>query len=248
MVQFQDSGTQGKIVQYNLSALVDMVPVTDVHKLGGKVSGWARVTFKFYLSTKDWSISQPVEFTLKGGAELKIDFVVEPLKSLGKEINGLALEHFLVDERHIHAYKTYEGDQVRSFSPGGAVANGTLFRQASSVLQKIGLVASRNREHGYYSWLPGVMVDEGKGEKYRPVNLTYSTDGVQMRLLFNYPFSSSVRSLVHDPTVGVNQTNAPIIETGITVDKTLFNPLLYILTVMLAVGVVAYARRGARKN
>jgi hypothetical protein len=248
MVSFQDSGTQGKIVQYNLSALVDMVPLTDVPKLGGKVSGWARVTFKFYLSTKDWSFSEPAEFSLKGGSELKIDFMVEPVKSLGKEINGLALEHFLIDEKHIHAYRTYEGDQVRSYRPGGTIANGTLFNQATSVLQKIGLVSDRNREHGYYSWLPGAMVDEGNGGQYRPVTLTYSTDGEQMRLLFNYPFSSRVRSLVHDPTVGVNQTNAPLIETGITVDKTLFNPLLYILTVMLAVGVVAYARRGARKN
>ena len=92
------------------------------------------------------------------------------------------------------------------------------------------------------------MVDEGKGAQYRPVNLTYSTDGVQMRLLFNYPFSPGVKSLVHDPTVGVNQTNAPIIEKGITVDRTLFNPALYILTIAVAVGVVAAARRGQKRK
>lgn len=248
-VNFSDE-EGGRILRYNLSAVLDL---WSVGRQAGfvvpqaRIPQWGRLTFSFTISSRDQDFTQPLAFSLRGGTEMKIDILIEPGRDLPGGVTGLALQHFLSDESGRNFFRTFESDQTRIFRPGSAGANGTIFRSGLSALQKIGLAENSNKEHGYYNWLPQVLVENNDGtSRYMPVNLTYSTDGRQMALALNYPLPEGTVSLLHDPTIGVNATNAPE-PWAITVGR-IFNPLLYVLAVGMAVAVVAVIRRSQRNG
>jgi hypothetical protein len=247
----ESSGEQGgRVLRYNLSAVLDLwavgrragLPVPEA-----RIPQWGRLTFSFTLSSRDQDFTRPVAFSLRGGTELKIDILIEPGRDLPGGISGLALQHYLSDESGQNFFSTFESDRTRIFRPGADGANGTIFRAGLTSLSKIGLSGQNRKEHGHYSWLPQVLVNGQDGSSaYRPVNLTYSTDGRQMALELNYPLSGGTAALLHDPTVGVNATNAP--GRLLTVGARLFNLVVYVLAVVLAVAVVAVIRRSQRNG
>ena len=241
----------GRILRYNLTAVLDLSAVGRQAGAGApqaRVPQWGRMTFSFTIASRDVIFSRPLAFSLRGGTEMKIDILIEPGRDLPGGVTGLALQHFLSDESGRNYFKTFESDQTRIFKPGSAGANTTIFRSGLAALQKIGLAGgSGGKEHGYYSWLPQVLVGNLDGSSsYMPVNLTYSTDGRQMALALNYPLPEGTASLLHDPTVGVNATNAPVL--AITIPKILFNPLFYVVAIGIAVAVIAVIRRSQRNG
>ncbi|MGQ9582914.1 MAG: hypothetical protein ACUVV6_05295 [Thermoplasmatota archaeon] len=240
-------GEGGWAFEAELRADVDMTAATATGQPAVTILGWARVTFRLYMGSEPVGFSEPLNFVLKGGAEMKIDILIEPGRPLGRGVTGLALEHVLSDERGLNHFRTLESDRVRTFEPGGEGANGSVFRPAPDAVQRISILGRSGREHGYYDWLPGVRVtDAAGGVKWRPVNMSYSTDGLQMRLLLNYPCDASTVSLLHDPTVGVNESNTPVI--AVTVEKPPFNVLLYGLSVFAAAAVVIVIRGSQRRR
>jgi hypothetical protein len=247
-VDFSD-GQGGKTIMYNLSATLDMTAATgasDPSATGAQLPGWGRITFSFTVTTRNLNLSGPADFTLRGGTEMKIGILIEPLRDLPGGVTGLALEQYLSDERGTGGFRTYEADRTHLFGPGSGTASNTLFRPALSILQKIGLAGRDGREHGYYKWLDEVRVDGDDGtSRYMPVNLTYATDGSQMTLFLNYPLPAGTVALFHDPTVGVNETNAP--SFTITVGK-IFNPILYAIAIGAAVAVIIVIMRSQRNG
>ena len=247
-VAFTD-GQGGKTMMYNLSAELDMTAEGGGPGPAGpraQIPDWGRVTFSFTVTTRDLNLSGPSAYTLLGGTEMKIDILIEPQLVLPGGVTGLALEQYLSDEKGGSDFRTYEADHTRIFGPGSAGANNSLFKPALSVLQKIGLATRSGREHGYYKWLDEVRVDGADGtSRYMPVNLTYSTDGRQMALYLNYQLPAGTTALSHDPTVGVNGTNAP--SFIITVSK-IFNPILYAIAIGVAVAVVFVIMRSQRNG
>ncbi len=230
-----------------LSADVGMTaaPVREEH--AAAVFGWARVAFRFRVAQEPVGFSEPVDFVLRGGAEMKIDILIEPKSALGRGVTGLALEHILSDERGLNRFCTLEGDGARLFKSGGDGANASVFRPAAGPLQKISILGRSGRERGYYTWLSSARVRDAAGQvEWRDANMSYSTDGLQMRLLLNYPYYSGVVSLQHDPTVGVNETNAPAM--AVTVERPPFNALVYGLSVVMAAAVVVLIGRRQRRE
>jgi uncharacterized membrane protein len=67
-----------------------------------------------------------------------------------------------------------------------------------------------------------------------------------MALVLNYPFPEGTVSLTHDPTVGVNATNAPVLAA--IFPRILFNPWLYIVAASVAVAAVVVIRRSQRNG
>jgi len=240
----------GRTLRYNLTAVLDLSAVGFQAGLGspqGRIPQWGCLTFSFTMTSRDLNFTSPTAFSLRGGTEMKIDILIEPGRDLPGDVSGLSLQHYLSDESGSNYFRTFESDQTRVFKPGASVENGTIFRSGLSALQKIGLASSGGKEHGYYTWLRQVLVENQDGSSgYMPVNLTYSTDGRQMALALNYPLPEGTVSLLHDPTVGVNATNAPAQEPGII--KILFNPWLYIVAAGIAVAVVAIIRRSQRNG
>ncbi len=246
----ESTGEQGgRVLRYNLTATLDLGAVG--RRAGAapqaRIPQWGRMTFSFTVASRDQNFTRPLVFSLRGGTEMKIDILIEPGRDLPEGISGLCLQHYLSDESGSNHFRTFEEDQVRVFKPGAGGANTSIFRPVLSSLQKIGLAGSNGKEHGYYAWLPQVLVENQDGSSsYLPVNLTYSTDGRQMALALNYPLPEGTASLLHDPTVGVNATNAP--EPSLSLPKILFNPWLYIVAALIAVAVVAYIRRSQRNG
>ena len=238
----------GRALRYNLTAVLDMwAGGGQAGRPLSRIPQWGRLTFSFTIASRDISFSGPAAFTLRGGAEMKIDILIEPQRELPQGISGLSLQHYLSDESGRNVFRTFEADQTRVFRPGSAGANGTIFKPVLSALQKIGLGGIGGREHGHYSWAPRALVSGNDGTSvHMPVNLSYSTDGRQMALALNYPLPAGAVSILHDPTVGVNATNAP--REVPLLRKILFNPWLYIIAALIAVAVVAYMRRSQRNG
>lgn len=137
---------------------------------------------------------------------------------LGQPIDGvthIALEHRLEDEMANH-----------DFLQGG---------------NKISFMTYDGKEHGYYSWKPNVEVTTSTGgfsKKSVTYNLEETTEGTQMMLYLNYPYSMDNRNLFHDPVVGVNPDHEPP-PPGITPPVTISHEQWLIIYVLVAVVVAA---------
>jgi len=240
----------GRTLRYNLTAVLDMSsvrPQAGSPQPQARIPRWGRLTLGFTMSGRDLELGAAPALTLRGGSEMKIDILIEPLRELPGPVTGLCLQHYLSDERGLNHFLTFESDRTRVFRPASEGANGSIFRPLPAAVQKIGLSGPGGREHGYYTWLSEVLVEAAGGARYSlPVNLSYSTDGRQMALGLNYPLPAGTVSLLHDPTVGVNATNAP--GPPLSLPRIIFNPWLYILAALIAVAVTAYIRRSQRNG
>jgi len=127
-------------------------------------------------------------------------------------IDAIAIEHELVDE--------------------SSTSHGFIFDEAGNTLS---FVDDDGNQHGYYSWLDTADSNNNKGDIVVGASTAGSSSG--MILYLSYEYDESTARIFHDPVIGVDPEN---IKEGIidTIDRILHHPAVYIISVLIAAGIV----------
>ena len=185
---------------------------------------WENVTVKFVLhifeNTTTMTLYDNTSLIVIGGLAAKIDFEVSNWPFLDSD-DKLAVGIFIEDEavEQSDRIKNREEHQFRLEMENGStylnpdkVGNQTIsgiehpFRERlNSTEQVIDFVNSENITHGYFKWSnTALVVDEYNNSRIVDVNASYISDGEALRLFLSYPSFNG--TLVHDPTIGVTET------------------------------------------
>jgi hypothetical protein len=147
------------------------------------------------------------------------------LKILGAPLEGsvshIALQHSLLDEFGNHEVVPKDGGSS----------------------DRISFLSHDNEERGYYSWKTSVERTEKNGRSTHAVtyNLGQSTDSSNTILFIIYPYSMDTVEIFHDPEVGVNPENKPLLPGEI--DAEVINHgqwiFLYLLVAIIVGSIIA---------
>jgi hypothetical protein len=140
------------------------------------------------------------------------------IKVLGESLSGIthiSLEHTLEDETRNHAFleKTTENEN------------------------KISFITMDDKERGFYSWKNHFEISRGTraGESENiSYNMEHTSKPAVRKLYLNYPYSPDIIELFHDPTVGVNPSNAPLPPTPPPEEIIKHEILIYIVVAVIA--------------
>ncbi|MEM2899367.1 MAG: hypothetical protein QXT63_01105 [Thermoplasmata archaeon] len=208
------------------------------------------IKFHYFIATGNTTAIYG-SYTITGGDEMKIDIVFsipEPEKLTSLGVNSIALEHVLSDEKGMHDYRIYERTGIRTIESNSREP----LRKLDSLennSQICKLVNSSNIEHGFYSWLSHAYV-EGVSDNAN-VTASYAVDK-DLYLYLCYPFSANTTEIVHDPSVGVIESNQPYLnalnEVKNTVDKIVHQPILYTLSALCAISTIFVTMWIRKKN
>lgn len=181
-------------------------------------------------------------YTVLGGVELKIDVAIGnfPFQSGTSQI---ALLNYLKEdiasgETDDHSFRLHEGtgDEEHDSEDDSGSGDGLtedFDDDESDDIQDISLIqASTNTTQGFYKWLDkAVMTLPDESTVAVDVKASYWTDGRALLLFFAYPnFDNG--SIMHDPSIGVNEAAVPNHTT------TGWGPEIYLATGVVAAIVV----------
>ena len=195
------------------------------------------IKFHYFIATGNTTVTYG-NYTITGGVEMKIDIIFtisEPDKLTSLGANYIALEHVLSDEKSMHNYRIYERSGIRTIESKTREPM-RKFDISESNSQVCKLVNSSNIEHAFYSWLSHAYV-EGVSDNAN-VTASYAVDK-DFYLYLCYPFSSNTTEIVHDPSVGVIESNQPYVsalnEIKKSVEKIVHQPILYTVSSACAI-------------
>lgn len=141
--------------------------------------------------------------------DISINVLGDPLEG----ITHLSVEHALEDLTANHEFFEVEEDH------------------------KISFITPDGKEHGYYKWTEKMeaKIDTGvRTEQAVSYNLELSGESTVRRLYLNYPYSSDIIEMLHDPVVGVNPSNQPEIPNPPKPEIIRHEVILYIIAAIVA--------------
>lgn len=101
-------------------------------------------------------------------------------------------------------------------------------------------------EHGYYSWMATADSNNLVGDIDVTANTVEMKNG--MTLYLSYSYDDSVNWIFHDPEIGINPDNIQIGGLVEAVVKVLHHPAIYIISAMIAAGIVMSSMFRSRKK
>ena len=254
----------GNYIEFQMSSMIDLFRIERELRTDEKepepehdpellrttrtIFNWAKVTFKFLITTNDFQTSGPATYKIEGGVELKIDIDIEIYNPI--EVNAICIEHLIYDDSQLHRFKTYEADGPHVYDKNGYDFDERQFLELSEDKQRIGFIDDQDLEHGYYSWVPYANLTYSSGKTvYEAVKASYETDGSLMRLYICYPYTERLSTISHDPSIGVIEEANPYKSEADkdVLEQILFNPFTYAIA-CVAVAVVVYFIRKVQKD
>jgi hypothetical protein len=197
---------------------------------------WARLSFKFLITSKDLTFNKPSVFKISGSTELKIDINLEFYQQM--DFDGICIEQVLLDESRTYGFKTKElsGEQIYQPELWSKKSEPTepemrLFEPRSDESKQwIMFIDDSEKEYGFYSWVNKINVTNYDGTSdIIDIASTYVLDGSAMKLYTNYPYYRGISVIQHDPSIGMVKESKPEPKQEMSpLAKILFNPLLYI--------------------
>ncbi len=216
---------------------------------------WARIDFKFLITSNDFTLTEYLDVKINGGTELKIDVNIEFYKYV--DIDGICLEQILFDEAKIFGFKTKETNQDRTFQPNEPEQGPEnhkdmelepmhLFEpREGDIKQLIMFIDDSEKEYGFYSWVNKVNITYSNGQsKLVSINSSYVIDGTVLRLFTNYPYDNDLSTIHHEPSIGMVKESKPKRSEPIDeIAQILFNPAIYIIACIVALISLAVLRK-----
>lgn len=243
-VSLVDDPDTGRVASFSLSAVVDLVEqdpnaVAEDRPLS-TVRDFARVTLEFSLASRDANRSDEVgNYVILGGAELKVDVHIDVLTPVDG-IDFLTLEQHLRDERERYQPRL---PNAASDEPGEDVSP---YQPTADTKQRLEFVRSANAP-AFYSWVKRAEVTKVDGSQHVvDVRAAYLYVDGRALLYLSYPYDVNTSYIFHDPSLGVYENGFP----GIPEEwKALFDPLLFGVSALAAVAIVASLRsRGGGRD
>lgn len=212
------------------------------------VPNWGRLTLHFLISNNSVI---GTNFTIRGGEELKITVEITPYKHL--DINAVAIEQKILLEKDGRIVSTDEANGGWGTDPvwdgPEATTNGSSRDCQNGSNAGLSYTNDLGEIMGYYSWDCTAVQELVNGSSLRvDVGSSSTTSNGIVILYLSYPISDDVRSLVHDPSVGVLRENAPILSISTIKDNFEANPWSYLLGLIMASLVVTVTLGTGRKG
>lgn len=217
-------GTDGMPHMYIEDADVDRFKDTTVQF-------WAHIYFENYTGTIEDSNGVTVDYTVLGGAELKVDIEIgnfpfssnttmaavqtmlnenmAPGNMIGEMMGGGFSHMFRTQER----YGGIMGNSMMNWTTDGG--NETRFdNMPNTHMQQIDFVdGSTNTTQGFYRWIDKAIINwPGAISEVVNVTASYVPTGMGVSLFFAYPnFDNG--TILHDPSIGLVEGAGPEIQT-----------------------------------
>jgi hypothetical protein len=253
--RFQERiGQDNELLYYSTRAEEQPSPE---QKLPNIAQNWARLTFKFLITSNDFTLDKPFTYEINGGTELKIDIDLEFHRPVN--IDGICLEQVLFDEERDFGFKTKDSDRelIHNRDTLGNNPDSQKNREmqlfepnTNNIKQSILFIDDSEKEFGFYSWVNKINVTyiDGRHEIVS-INTTYITDGSVLRLFTNYPYNQEISIVNHDPSIGMVKESKPKRTSPMNdITKILFNPLFYITACLIALVILGLMRKSQMKQ
>jgi hypothetical protein len=263
----------GDYIEFELSSEINLLNIENLEKDESKVrqlqdrkkldenalniaNSWGRCVFKFLITSDDFSASQPFNYEISGRTELKIDIDLEFFKPI--KIDGITLEQILIDKSKNYGFKTIESAIDNKYFPVAEAEKDeknnfevmNIFDpKTGENKQWIMFIDESDKEYGFYSWVNKINVTYYNGDsKIVDIDSTYTTDGTVLFLYTNYPYSSDILSIHHDPSVGMIEESKPAKKAvSSQIADILFNPVVYVPAAVFLFLILILAARSQTK-
>ena len=234
----------GRVASFSLSTVIDLVEhdtsSIDMARPLSTVREFAKLTLVFSLASEDKNLTDDVgNYTILGGAELKVDVHIEVLTPVDG-IDFLTLEQSLRDDKDRYRPRLVnaaEGEPGSDVSP---------YQATSELKQRVEFV-KRSATPAFYSWVKKAEVTKADGTtRVMDVQAAYLGVDGRMLLYLSYPYDINTTYIYHDPSLGIYEGGFP----GIPEEwRAIFDPLLFGVSALAAVAmVVALRSRGRRED
>jgi hypothetical protein len=206
------------------------------------VEDFARITLSFTLTSRDVNHTDEVgEYMTLGGAELKVDILIDVLSPV-EGIDFLTVEQVLKDDRGTYLPKTTEADSAGEPEPDQL----RRYQETTDLKQRIEFRESSDTP-AFYSWVKKAELTRSDGsQEVTDVMAAYIVTDGRMILYLSYPYDVETVSIFHDPSLGIFEGGFPFIPEEW---RAIFDPLLFGVSALAAVAmVVALRSRGGREE
>ncbi|MCK5414395.1 MAG: hypothetical protein KAJ35_03330 [Thermoplasmata archaeon] len=245
-VMLAEDPETGRVATFDLTATIDLVENDPLASELGRplftVEDFAKVTLSFTLTSRDVNHTDDVgEYMTLGGAELKVDILIDVLSPV-EGIDLLTVEQVLKDDRGTYLPKTTEDNAAGEPEPDEL----RRYKETVDLKQRIEFRQSADTP-AFYSWVKKAEVTRSDGtQEVTDVLAAYIVTDGRMLLYLSYPYDVETVSIFHDPSLGIYEGGFP----GIPEEwKAIFDPLLFGVSALAAVAmVVALRSRGGRKE
>jgi len=241
----------GKVAVYRMETSVDLRAVGGPESQDGlpvTIWDWATLTIEFMVSANDHPIDNPQSFSIAGGEEMSMRVLLDINRPV--DADHIAMEYKMDVKGEVHDYEYCAGGEIGKTYSSSVPQSAMILPDPGQNRPILKMVSrSTGDEHGFFAWGPFVNITEMDGRyKYHQVtsNLEITREGLKLQL--NYPMPRATRSIVHTPSVGVEEENPIITEKTLADWIRSFNPLIYFLTIVLVAVIIMMAIKSQKRD